>query len=369
MDKGRTGKDKPWASHKTESGEIADVLISIGKFNQADKMLDCANYLNFWVCENDHKKLDYASFCKNRFCPMCSWRRSLKVFGQVFDIADLSMQKYQIRWLFLTVTVKNVPGGKLSDTIDSMMAGFNRMFQRSFFKKYCYGWFRSLEVTRNNRPFKGRSDNPHYGTYHPHYHVLLAMKPSYFKTGYKKKSEWAAFWRDSARLDYDPVVDIRPVTAKRDLEAERKVLEERGIDRAPDGSLTVLPPSAIAEVSKYTTKSKELLYDYDTVSKVTIELSREERADIMWFMWRALNNRRLYAFGGLLKQLHKLLHLQDVESDSADLSDLRDHEDSCTCKVCDSEMKKVLYSWLPERKNYTKKALPLGEHQSNNSIS
>lgn len=353
-DFGRTGKEKPWKRHKLESQQISETLIRIGRFNQADKMLDCAGYLDFRACPSGHERvLKRANFCRGRFCPTCSWRRALKVFGQVLDIASLASQQYKIRWLFLTVTVRNVPGKDLSETIDQMMQGFNRLNQRAFFKKYCYGWFRAMEVTRQNALFDRKgNDNEWYGTYHPHYHVLLAMKPSYFKDGYLKQSEWAELWADSVRVDYQPIVDIRRVTNKADKEREKRILLEKGVSREYDGTLTDLPATAVAEVSKYTLKSKELLYDYDPISGVAVELDEDQKADIMFDLFPALNHRRLYAFGGLLKRLHRELHLQDVESSGADLNDLRLHEQECKCSVCQSSMVEEIYSWLPSRLGY-----------------
>jgi len=39
----------------------------------------------------------------------------------------------------------------------------------------------------------------------------MAVKPSYFSHGYVTHAEWVKRWREAARLDYDPIVDVRRV--------------------------------------------------------------------------------------------------------------------------------------------------------------
>jgi hypothetical protein len=47
---------------------------------------------------------------------------------------------------------------------------------------------------------------------HPHMHVLLMVSPNYFdRAHYIEQTKWVALWKRAARLDYDPVIDIRKV--------------------------------------------------------------------------------------------------------------------------------------------------------------
>ena len=115
-------------------------------------MLQCAYYLEFKLFEDNTKKLHNASFCKNRLCPMCNWRRSKKIFDELDKINNY-------HYIFLTLTLKNCNGNELENNIDLISKSFNRIFSDSKkIKKICKGYFRSIEVTYNKK------DN----TYHPY---------------------------------------------------------------------------------------------------------------------------------------------------------------------------------------------------------
>ena len=44
---------------------------------------------------------------------------------------------------------------------------------------------------------------------HPHFHVILAVRSSYFKNLYIKQDEWQEMWKIALRADYAPSVDVR----------------------------------------------------------------------------------------------------------------------------------------------------------------
>ena len=63
---------------------------------------------------------------------MCNWRKSLKLFGQTSEIANIIInQDSSTRFLFVTFTVKNCDADKLSQTIDMMNMGFKRLTDKS----------------------------------------------------------------------------------------------------------------------------------------------------------------------------------------------------------------------------------------------
>ena len=101
-----------------------------------------------------------ANFCRNRFCPTCQWRRSVKLFRQNYECFRWIKAQYPgCRFIFLTLTVRNVPIDSLARRLVDMSAAWNRFTQRRDFKALGLpGWLRVLEVTRN----------AYIGTYHPH---------------------------------------------------------------------------------------------------------------------------------------------------------------------------------------------------------
>src|SRR5690625_2676443 len=73
-------------------------------------------------------------------------------------------QKPTVRWLFLTLTVRNVyDGTELNKSLSDMSKGFNRMMKYKKINKNLVGFMRATEVTVNN------IDN----SYNQHMHVLV----------------------------------------------------------------------------------------------------------------------------------------------------------------------------------------------------
>ena len=110
-----------------------------------------------------------ANFCRNRFCPTCQWRRSVKLFRQNYECFRWIKTKYPgCRFIFLTLTVRNVPIDSFASCLADMSAAWNRFTLRRDFKRLgLLGWLRVLEITRNSGS----------GTYHPHFHVVLVVPP------------------------------------------------------------------------------------------------------------------------------------------------------------------------------------------------
>ncbi|MEK4715958.1 protein rep [Sporosarcina sp. FSL K6-5500] len=355
-------KERPWRSHKTNSQLLSESYERIserykGTFwaNRSENVNYCGSSLKFSSCPHGHEKnLKWANFCRIRMCPMCSWRKSLLNAYNLKRVAHEAVQQKKMRFLFLTLTVENCTGEDLAETISHLMKSWDRFAKRKQFQKLILGWFRSLEVTRN-------FDD---GKFHPHFHVLLAVSPSYFSHGYIKTEEWVKLWQKSLQVDYMPIVDIRTVKNKRNKEKEQNILEEKGIEESH------LSGGAIAELAKYTTKAddflvynrrksiqkgKEVLYIPDVASGI----DKEKTDEVVFVLDTSLARRRLIAYGGELKKALNSLEeqgkIQDSEDDDADLVHVDNEDKNCKCSVCQSDMLEELYSWIPGVKNYLKK--------------
>lgn len=365
FDQSSTGRERPWKTHKTNSLLLSESFNRLGKENKALNVENCGSLLKFNVCPEGHeKRLFWANFCRVRLCPMCSWRRSLLVAHQIKTVAHEATKRQKMRWLFLTLTMKNCSSDDLIDSINHMMKSWERLSRRKVFKNAVVGWFRGFEITRN-------LDD---GTYHPHFHVLLGVYPSYFDTKknlYLKQEDWVLLWQECLKVDYMPVVDVRIVKNKRNVEKEAKLLESKGIEVSNDGRLieSDLSGSAVAELAKYSTKSEDYIvynqYKHKQKGKnVTVVpvlssgVNETETDKAVNDLDNAISRRRLLAYGGLLKEVwNELLiagKVQDAEDDQADLVHV-DDDSECKCGVCGSNMLEELYKWIPNVKNYIKK--------------
>ena len=259
----------------------------IGFQSKANRVSDCGTFLEFaheissdgFISEKG--KLHNANFCKDRLCPLCSWRRSYKIFSQASQIMELIGSEYD--FLFLTLTVPSVPSEMLSETISRMIKSWDKLCKRKSFKTSVNGFFRALEITRNNN-----SNSKSYGLYHPHFHCVLAVSRSYFKDKYISRDEWLSLWQSCYKDMSITQVDIR-----------------RARDKFSDQDETVSNhlSSAVAEIAKYAVKSSDYIFADD----------ESLTDDIVRTLAEALRGRRLTAYGGCFKEAFEKLKLDDAE--------------------------------------------------------
>lgn len=292
VDKTRSGKERDWKGKKRRAELMADHFDVGGLNRKAERIHECADILVFKKTE-EGLKLYQAWFCKVRLCPMCNWRRSLKIAYQNKRIIETINERENVRWVFLTLTVRNVEASELPDMLSSMFEGFRRLMQYKAVKKSVKGYFRALEVTKNRDP-----QSESFGTYHPHFHVLLCVPTSYFKKKeyYIKQSDWTSLWKRAMKLDYKPIVHVQKVKPKESLD-DLEVYEE-------EFKKAIKERNAILEVSKYPVKDTDIIKG----NKVT-----EENVETVLTLDNALAYKRLIGYGGLLKQVHKELNLDDAE--------------------------------------------------------
>lgn len=145
---------------------------------------------------------------------MCSWRNASQVAMECLYklnfLADQARQahKSKPRVLFLTLTVKNPVLTDLRDTVNHINRSFKRLMELD--RTQCIkGYFRAFEFLGDHTP---------QGQAHPHLHVLLVVDSEYFDTNkdlYINQEEWVKLWKQSLRVDYDPLVDIKVVKPKK----------------------------------------------------------------------------------------------------------------------------------------------------------
>ena len=127
----------------------------------------------FYAKRRREKRLHGANFCRNRLCPMCNWRRSLKMYSQVSQITDKILTTRKSRFIFVTLTVKNPDAEHLTETLDLMNKGFKYITSKSQtfapaqkFKESLQGYIKATEITYNSKE----------NTYHPHIHCIFKSK-------------------------------------------------------------------------------------------------------------------------------------------------------------------------------------------------
>jgi len=256
-------QDRPWDVHRAQTQRVEGVYRDTVYDGLADRLQVCSGFLGFaWVDDADagesRLKLRTARFCRVRHCPVCQWRRSLMWQARFLRaLPGVEAAHPKARWLFLTLTVRNCSVDNLRQTLCHMNEAWGRLTKRREFVDNVQGWVRATEVTR------GHDDSAH-----PHFHCLLMVRPYYFSGKYYvTQSRWAELWRQCARLNYKPVVDIRAVRACHGAPGEKPLRQ------------------ALAETMKYSVKPSDMEGEW------LLELTRQVRG------------LRFVASGGVLKNM------------------------------------------------------------------
>ncbi len=258
--------------------------------NKAQDMIDCGRILFFnkqqhKETNNTRLKLDQMYTCKDRFCPFCTWRRARKLAIQSYTVLEAIQALDNVRYLFLTLTIKNPDTNDLRSAVRDMMKGFNKLFKYKRVRTSTLGHLRALEVhPQKNNPEKS----------HPHFHVLLIVPAKYFQVQsplYIPQKEWQSLWRKAMKLDYNPSVDIRAIKPK-------------------NGQSDALA-SVVAETCKYPVKSTDL------------SALSQELFEVFTVQMKGIRN---LGYGGIFKEYRKLLTLDDVE-DGDLIHDITEKED------------------------------------------
>jgi len=133
----------------------------------------------------------------------------------------------------------------------------------------------------------------------------MLVRPGYFSKLYVKHARWAELWKECARLDYTPIVDVRVI---RDRRGDGQPL--RGV---------------IAETLKYAVKPEDMM-DREWLLGLTSQVHR----------------MKFFGSGGILKEL---LRLPKVETDE----DLLLFGDSGEYRS-----PKLFFTWNRELRRYLK---------------
>lgn len=227
---------------------------------------ECGSFLEFLGDAGlEHIKLNSANFCDNRFCPQCSQNKARKDALQLATMCMYIKQELDLDFIFLTLTAPNIDKDDIQKELKDYMKSFERLFKYKAVAKICKGYARKLEMTYN-------SDSD---TYHPHYHVMIAVNKSYFtdKNYYISQKAWLSLWQKAKRDKTITQVDIRKFKNNDDTF------------------------KAIFELTKYIAKDSDYMHSED-VFKV---------------FYKALKGKRMLSYSGVFKKAVELYKAGDLD--------------------------------------------------------
>lgn len=306
-----------WAEKKKLSNRLARKMYAAGYVKRSDRMAHCGDVIGLKVCPDcGHAHVASAQLCRDKLCPTCAWRLSLKRYAEMcktFEALDIS----ELVPLFWTLTVRNCAPADLSQTLQDMARDWNRLMARRKIKPLIKGWARSVEVTYN------RAAN----TMHPHYHVIVLADKEQLQYLCKALTDRTCLmrlslmlkkaWQESARLDYEPITDLRLITSK----------------DGNDGDIS----AALLETYKYSVKASDL---------------DDMPLDTFRYLVNGLAGKRMTAYGGVIKDARKLMCLSERDELTEADNDLESAK-SLPCTRCGStDLQLHIFRWAASESQY-----------------
>ena len=274
-----------FTSAKLKTETISKLMLSSEELSDRGKKLcECGTYIGFNFNENENLSVTSANFCRQRLCPMCQRRRSLRTYSAVSKVYELA-NKSGYQFLHVVLTVPNCPAAALNNTCDFLFKQSSLLFRKSDdvhtkaackgnedikklrrnIKNSFKGVFRALEITFND---KLSIDHPF--AFHPHLHCLVAVRKSYFTSrDYISHEKLQKVWGTLTGIENVQVF----------------------IGRVTDQC------ASIAEVAKYAVKPFK--------GDVTVE--------VLETLHKALFNRRLVQTFGIFRDWMKAVGITDLE--------------------------------------------------------
>ena len=234
------------------------------KEGQMDLIRECNTFLSFVADKTlEKQKLHKSNLCKNRFCPVCAWRKARKDALGLSLMMQYIKQKEDKQFIFLTLTTPNVTAEHLESEIKAYNHSFQKMFKRKKVISATKGYVRKLEITYN----KERDD------YNPHFHVLIAVNKSYFtdKRYYISQKEWLELWRDVTGISEITQVQVQKIRQNNNKE--------------------------LYEMAKYSGKDSDYLINQKVFDAY----------------YRSLKGKQVLVYSGLFKEARKLLKNGDLD--------------------------------------------------------
>lgn len=242
------------ATTKKTRNEILTYLIkNLVSAATLENIRDCNTFMMMVADETMEKKKQHkGNSCKNRFCPICSWKKARKDALSLSVMMQYLKEEEQKEFIFLTLTAPNVKADELEDEINHYNHSFQKLIQRQEVDKIVKGYVRKLEVTYNAE----RND------YHPHFHVLLAVNKSYFTNTkqYINRDRWLKLWQQVTKNPTITQVDVRKVSNSKD--------------------------DKVYEVAKYSAKDSDYLINQEVFN----------------VFYKALKGKRILSHSGLFKE-------------------------------------------------------------------
>lgn len=272
---------------------------------RSERMANCSTELVYYYCHDcGHVQISHARLCRDRVCPICTWRSALRHYAEMIQTLDVFYGKHSngVSAYFVTLTVPNCEPSHIDRTLSDMSLKWNKICHRAWYKENIVGWARRVEITYNKET----------GKLHPHFHLILLSK----SIPYTIVQQWLQYNTDATAA----AQDMQRIDA---ASTEPVDLEE------PNRSIV----GAILETFKYTTKSSDIL-------SMPLSVLRQ--------YLNGIDGKRLIAYGGLIKDIRAELLFSDESEAGEETSD-----NEGLCVHCHSpKVEQMVAAWSFDAETY-----------------
>lgn len=151
------------------SNQVGKIFLKSEKLHDYGlNILGCSDTVSFVVDGDGVPNIKNIFFCKEKYCPTCAKRKSLRAFANGMRLAEYLGKDYS--FIHLVLTIQNCTIDELRNTIKKLNTKSSELFRSSLCKGIFKGILRNLEITVNFDT----------GLFHPHLHCLVAVNHSYF---------------------------------------------------------------------------------------------------------------------------------------------------------------------------------------------
>ncbi len=332
--------EEKYTDKKIRNEKLHDLIKSHVSDKTLKRICECGGTIMMIANATlEKQKIDFANFCGNRFCPFCNWRKARKD-GLIISVLMKYIQiEHKKDFIFLTLTTPNVSADELEDEIKNYNKSFKKMMERKEVKQVVKGYVRKLEVTYDSnqkitkdlyklkkeyykkRGLKVGNDNPTYDTYNPHFHVIIAVDKSYFKSrNYIKRNRWLELWQkrglkvgnDNPTYDtYNPHFHVIIAVDKSYFKSRNYIKRNRWLELWQEATgnpyitqvdvrkvaIDKSEDKSVLEIAKYSAKDSDLLHS----------------EDVFTVFYKSLKGKRLLSFNGLFKDAMKKYKAKELE--------------------------------------------------------
>ena len=378
---------------KRMSMDIASVFRQLGKDTKADLIRDCNSlrYIKQCLAHAEHKEFK-VSYCKDRYCPICSHLKAHKQTQMLHTILE-SMQKdnnYKNSYLiFVTLTKKNVTVGELAKSVDDTTKALNKLLKNDpIFKSFktkkktngatvinkplCQGVIIKKECTAEYKTKRSRIE------FNDHVHLLMMVRKDYWNRVSKQwtHKKLGKRWKELLNLDYTPVVWISLVKNGKLVSNKQKEYQDINPKEAKKqkNNLEHLDSSgALKEIGKYEAKESDML-PMSKDEEGNISINWADAKTILNELYIAYHRRRTLSYTGeFKKQKERLFGKNEAEDLIKDIDgdELIDLFRRNTCRKCGAPVEEQLQKYGGKTKNYynlSKESLERYKEGQNNII-